>query len=154
MASLSWVSRSPEETHAFGVRLGEVIAPGDFVCLEGHLGAGKTHFSLGVARGLGISPEVVSSPTYALVHLYDQGRVPLQHWDWYRLTSEDDLYSTGYFDGDHTAMALLIEWPSRVKTALPADALWLSLSSQDASTRRFEVESSGRQSEALLKRWR
>jgi tRNA threonylcarbamoyladenosine biosynthesis protein TsaE len=154
MAALTWMSHSAKETFAFGARLGEVLVPGDVVCLEGPVGAGKTQFARGVAEGLGIPLQAVSSPTYALVHWYDQGRVPLQHWDWYRLNSEEDLYSTGYFDGDKAVTATLVEWPSRVKTAVPVDALWIFLKSQDPFTRRFEVAPGGSQSENLLKRWR
>ena len=100
---------SPEQTHALGVRLGALLAPGDFVGLVGQLGAGKTHFVRGVAEGAGVAPGEVSSPTFAIVHPY-QGRFPLHHADLYRLKDEDELYATGFFDLLGPDSAMLVEW--------------------------------------------
>ncbi|MEW5737370.1 MAG: tRNA (adenosine(37)-N6)-threonylcarbamoyltransferase complex ATPase subunit type 1 TsaE [Myxococcota bacterium] len=143
---------SPDETFALGKRLGAALRPRDFVGLAGQLGAGKTLFARGVADGAGVPLDLVSSPTYSIVQSY-KGRVTLHHADLYRLTSEDDLYATGYFDLLETDGAWLVEWIDHVASAAPADALRVSLEVLEPERRRLSVTSSGPASEALLVRW-
>ncbi len=153
MASLSLESLSPDETRAFGIALGEVLEPGDFVGLNGEMGAGKTHFARGVAHGAGVAEREVASPTFAIVYPY-RGRLPLYHADLYRLNGDDELYATGYFDLLGGDGALLVEWVDHVPTAAPADALRLELTWFDGDKRRLEARATGPRSEALLERWR
>lgn len=143
---------SPDETFALGKRLGEALLPRDFVGLSGQLGAGKTLFSRGVADGAGVPLDDVSSPTYSIVQSY-RGRVTLHHADLYRLTSEDDLYATGYFDLLETDGAWLVEWIDHVTSAAPDDALRLTLEVIEPERRRVHVKSTGPASDALLVRW-
>jgi tRNA threonylcarbamoyladenosine biosynthesis protein TsaE len=145
-------SRSEAETFAWGVKLGEQLTEGAFVGLTGHLGAGKTLFSRGVAQGAGVPLDDVSSPTYAIVQSY-RGRLALHHADLYRLTSEADLYSTGYFDTLESPGAMLVEWVDQVPGAAPDDALRISLSVVSPEERDFELHATGPASAQLLERW-
>lgn len=145
-------SASADETFALGQALGRALEPGDFVGLSGQLGAGKTLFSRGVADGAGVPLEDVSSPTYSIIQSY-RGRLPLHHADLYRLTSEEDLFSTGYQDLLEGEGAFLVEWVEQVPGAAPADCLRVRLVVSTPETRTLELTTSGPRSEALLARW-
>jgi tRNA threonylcarbamoyladenosine biosynthesis protein TsaE len=146
------LSGAPEETFALGVALGAVLAPRDFVGLEGPLGAGKTLLARGVAEGAGVAGEDVTSPSYSIVQSY-QGRLLLHHADLYRLHSEDELYATGYFDLLESDGAWLVEWVGQVAGAAPLDALLLALAPEGVELRRLRARATGPVSEALLRRW-
>ena len=137
------VTESAEATMALGARLGEVLRAGDVVALVGELGAGKTTFTQGIGRGLGIA-EPITSPTFTLVGEYD-GRLHLYHVDVYRLgnaTAEalafglDDLLG-----GDGVT---IIEWAVQVREALPESCLWVTLETTAESTRRVRFETNDR----------
>ena len=146
-------SSSADETFALGVALGEALLPGDFVGLSGQLGAGKTLFSRGVAQGAGVPLDDVSSPTYSILQSY-RGRLPLHHADLYRLASDDELYATGYFDLlDAGDSAFLVEWVDQISSALPGDALRVSIEVPSSDARTLHLKTSGPKSEALLQRW-
>lgn len=145
-------SGSRDETFSLGERLGRVLAPRDFVGLDGQLGAGKTAFSRGVASGAGVPLEDVSSPTYSIVQTY-QGRLTLHHADLYRLATEGDLFATGYFDLLESDGAMLVEWASQVPGAIPEEALLLRLEVISADHRAIEVAATGGRAAALLERW-
>ena len=109
-----------EATREAGRRLGARLGPRSFVGLDGPLGAGKTVFAQGVALGLGVPPDVrVASPTYAYVHEYRQGRLPLIHMDLYRLETLDDLEAIGYREMYDSPGVCVVEWSQRVPEALP-----------------------------------
>jgi tRNA threonylcarbamoyladenosine biosynthesis protein TsaE len=144
---------SPEATFALGVKLGRALTASDFVGLDGALGAGKTLFARGVAQGAGIAVDDVSSPTYAILQSY-RGRLTLHHADLYRLTGEDDLFSTGYFEVLDTEGALVVEWASKVSSAIPVDALMVKFEVTGLQTRRLTCVPTGPRSSALLGRWR
>lgn len=146
------VTESPEETAALGRRLGATLAARDFVGLSGQLGAGKTLFSRGVAQGLGVPLDDVTSPTYAIVQSYS-GRLSLHHADFYRLTGEDDLFTTGFFDLLESDGAWLVEWVDQVPNAAPGDSLHVTLEVLDAQRRRITAVGRGPVSDALLMRW-
>jgi tRNA threonylcarbamoyladenosine biosynthesis protein TsaE len=110
-------SHAPAETEAFAARLAALLRPGDLLALRGGMGMGKTAFVRGLAKGLGIAPEEVSSPTFSLVHEYE-GRVRLCHIDMYRISSFDDLYSTGFFDYLDAGAVLAVEWSENIDFAL------------------------------------
>lgn len=121
------ISKSVEETIRAGYEFGKQLKPGDVVCLTGDLGAGKTHFVKGVASYFGITPEKVSSPTYTLIHEYS-GELPVYHFDCYRLKSETEAIEIGaeeYFYGEGVC---LIEWPEKIGSLIPEDAIWIQIS--------------------------
>lgn len=123
-----WVtlSGSPEQTFAIGQRLGELAWPGLVVLLSGELGAGKTCFAKGLAAGLAVAQEApVTSPSYTLLNVH-QGRLPLYHFDLYRLATVSDLEELGYDERAERDGVTLVEWAERLATALPA-ALLLTL---------------------------
>lgn len=142
---------SPEATAALGRALGASLLDGDFVGLTGQLGAGKTLFARAVAEGAGVDTDDVSSPTYSIVQSY-RGRVLLHHADLYRLTSETDLYSTGYFDLLEDEGAFLVEWIDHIPAAAPEDFLKIVIEVPSPETRVFALTTSGPKSEALLRR--
>ena len=119
-------TNSAEETRQLGEKLAEELRAGDVILLEGPLGAGKSELARGVARGLGVR-ETVTSPSFTILNVYESGRVPLYHFDWYRLESAEELYEMGmeeYLGGDGIA---LVEWPGRCPEALPADFLMIEI---------------------------
>ncbi len=120
-----FLTESPAETEAFGEKLAERLKPGSVVALYGAMGAGKTALTRGIARGLGIA-EGVSSPTFALVHEYE-GRLPVYHFDMYRVESWDDLYSTGFFDYLDAGGVVIVEWSENIENAIPDGAIRVSL---------------------------
>lgn len=142
---------SPEETEAFGRRLGALLAPGQVVCLSGPLGAGKTCLARGILAGTGAGGPV-SSPTFVIVHEHP-GRVPAYHIDAYRLECGDDAAALGleeYLPGDGVAV---VEWPENIPDFIPPDALWVRLDRLPAAAaddRDLEVSATGPRSERLL----
>lgn len=132
-------SDSPAATEALAAKVGQLLLPGDFISLCGELGAGKTRFASGIARGLGVDPAIlVTSPTYTLLNIY-QGRIPLYHFDLYRLSGDDDVVDLGfpdYFSGDGVC---LVEWSERLKNELPQGRLEIFLSYLDESSRKIEL---------------
>ncbi len=115
------ITNSMLETEAVGVQLAQRLSSGDVVAFYGDLGAGKTAFIRGLARGLGVTDDV-SSPTFALVHEYN-GKIPLIHFDMYRVDGWDDLYSTGFFDYLDRGAILAIEWSENIENALPEKSI-------------------------------
>jgi|APLak6261679142_1056127.scaffolds.fasta_scaffold00201_9 tRNA threonylcarbamoyladenosine biosynthesis protein TsaE len=146
------VSDGPERTFALGRALGAVLLDADFVGLSGQLGAGKTLFSRGVAEGAGVPLDDVSSPTYSIVQSY-RGRLALHHADLYRLQSDADLFSTGYFDLLEGEGAFLVEWIDQIAGAAPDDCLRISITVSAPEARALELKTSGPKSEALVARW-
>lgn len=134
----SFVTKSPGETEEIGANLAKRLKGGRVVALFGGLGAGKTAFVRGLARGMGIDSEV-SSPTFALVHEYE-GNPPLVHFDMYRVTGWDDLYSTGFFDYLDMGAVLAVEWSENIENALPEDAIRVNIIKIDDDTRKIEIE--------------
>lgn len=134
---------STEETRALGRRLANQLRPGDTVLLRGDLGSGKSELTRGLAAGLGVR-ETVTSPSFTILNVYESGRVPLYHFDWYRLESEEELYEMGmdeYLGGDGIAV---VEWPDQCPGALPEDALEIRLRFTDETTREAEIRRLGR----------
>lgn len=120
------ISNSIEETIAFGKEFGAKLKPGDVLCLEGDLGAGKTHFVKGVASFFGVKEEQVSSPTFTLINEYN-GTIPIYHFDCYRLKSEQEALEIGaeeYFYGDGIS---IVEWPQKIGNLLPPESVWINI---------------------------
>ncbi len=119
---MEYVSNSPSETEALGESLARRLSPGAVVAFTGDLGAGKTAFTRGLARGLGIS-EPVTSPTFTIVNEYEGGRLPLFHFDMYRLGSSDELFDIGWEDYLRRGGVCAVEWSEIVDDALEGDAI-------------------------------
>lgn len=135
---MTFDTQSPAETEALASAFARVLKPGAVIAYFGGLGAGKTAFTRGLAKGLGTTGEV-SSPTFALVHEY-QGDPPLIHFDMYRVSSFDDLYTTGYFDYLDGNNILAIEWSENIEEALPEDAVRITFEVTGEESRRITIE--------------
>ncbi len=135
MASI--ISQSVAETFECGRLLGESLKGGEILVLSGDLGAGKTHLIKGIAAGLGHLEEV-TSPTFTLIHEYLGGRLPLYHFDFYRLESPDDALGIGLDDYLSSSAVVAIEWGEKFRELLPADALWITLRALDGDRREIE----------------
>ena len=114
---MEFITNSPLETERVGEALGKVLQPGTILAYEGDLGAGKTAFTRGLARGLGAG-EPVTSPTYTIVNEYLSGRMPLFHFDMYRLASSDDLWDIGWEDYLERGGVCAVEWSENVADAM------------------------------------
>lgn len=130
------LTHSPAETRALGHRLAQLLLPGDVLLLWGDLGAGKSELTRGLADGLGISGPV-SSPSFTILNVYEDGCIPLYHFDWYRLQSSEELYEMGmdeYLGGDGIAV---VEWPGQCPDAIPEDCLSITITPVDETTREI-----------------
>jgi len=147
--SFEVISRSPDQTRRFGMRLGSILHTGDVIGLSGDLGAGKTTLVQGMAAGWG-SPDEASSPTFVLVNVYRRpDHCHLFHLDAYRLSGADEA-----FDLDIEAMLehgpLVVEWAERIKAALPANGLWISMKWIDEFHRDMLLQGVGERYLTLL----
>ncbi|MGQ9591800.1 MAG: tRNA (adenosine(37)-N6)-threonylcarbamoyltransferase complex ATPase subunit type 1 TsaE [Planctomycetota bacterium] len=139
----SAVSSSAAETVRLAARLGSLLRPGDVIALVGELGSGKTTFTKGLALGLGAEDaSAVSSPTYVLEQVYPT-RIPLHHYDAYRLGSEREFLALGFEERCLGANVLVVEWADRVAGALPEEALWVELRLAEGSQSSREIRFSG-----------
>lgn len=134
----TFYSHSEEETEALGEALGKRLRPGDVVAFTGGLGMGKTCFTRGLAKGLGLTAPVYS-PTFSLVNEY-RGPLPLYHFDMYRIADLDDLYSTGFFDYLDTPSVLAVEWSENIADALPEHTITVSFSRTGDDSREITVK--------------
>ncbi len=121
-----FISNSVEETEGFAAVIADKIKGAAVIAMTGDLGAGKTAFVRGLAKGLGYTGEV-SSPTFAIVHEYVGGRLPLYHFDMYRVEDWNSLYSTGFFDYMETESVLAVEWSENIENALPDDLITVDI---------------------------
>ena len=136
------ISHSAEETRELGIRLSARLCAGDTILLLGDLGAGKSELARGVARGLGIAGPV-PSPSFTILNAYDEGRVPLYHFDWYRIQDAQEIYEMGMQEmlgGDGIA---LIEWSERALECLPDRRLEITLRATDGNTREIGLRPVG-----------
>ena len=119
-------SNSAKETFAFGQKLGREAVPGEIICLDGDLGVGKTVFTQGFAAGLGID-DYVNSPTFNIVKEYEGGRLPLYHFDVYRIGDPSEMEEIGYEDYFYGQGVSIIEWPGQIEELLPKEARWVRI---------------------------
>lgn len=132
------ISHSPEETEQIGFNIAQKLIGTEVIALFGGLGMGKTAFTRGLSKGLGVD-DGVSSPTFALVNEYS-GRYNIYHFDMYRVNTWDDLYSTGFFDYIDTGI-LVIEWSENIEGALPDNAIRIKILKGSSDNERiFEIE--------------
>ena len=135
---MQFITHSPEETEAVGAALAQVLTPGTILAYRGDLGAGKTAFTRGLARGLGCR-EPVTSPTYTIVNEYLSGRIPLFHFDMYRLRSADDLWGIGWDDYLDRGGVCAVEWSENVTEAME-DAIWVTIEKTGDVSRCITIE--------------
>ena len=151
--SFEVISRSPTQTRRIGMRLGEMLMPGDVIGLEGNLGAGKTTLVQGIASGWG-SYDSVSSPTYVLVNVYRRlDRKQLFHLDAFRLKSPEEAIDLD-IDAILDQGPLLVEWADKIEEALPEDFLWINMRFINDEQRDFIVHAQGERHKNLLERFR
>lgn len=130
-------THSTAETEAVGCEIGRSLKANDIIAMFGDLGAGKTAFTRGVASGMGINPDSVSSPTFTLVNEYRGEGLTLYHFDMYRINGWDDLYSTGYFDYLDNGSVMIIEWSENIESILPENAIRVDITKTDDPDERI-----------------
>ena len=137
---MDYLTHNEIETEALGETLARRLGPGDVVAYRGDLGAGKTAFTRGLARGLGCTGRV-TSPTFTIVNEYE-GRLPLFHFDLYRLEGEDALYDIGWEDYLARGGVCAVEWSERAEAALPRETVWVSIRrcAESGDWRRITIE--------------
>ena len=135
---MTYTTNSPEQTEALGAALAKVLPAGTILAYRGDLGAGKTAFTRGLARGLGCT-DLVTSPTYTIVNEYLGGRLPLFHFDMYRLASSDDLWDIGWEDYLERGGICAVEWSENVEDAMEG-AVSITIEKLGEETRRITIE--------------
>lgn len=131
-------SNNPCETEDFAAKLASNLKGGTVVAFRGGLGMGKTCFTRGLALGLGFSGEV-TSPTFALINEYIGGRLPLYHYDMYRISSWDELYSSGFFEYIEEGGIVAAEWSENIENALPDDTIYVIIEATGENSRKITV---------------
>ena len=135
---MEFITNSPSETEALGTALGKILNPGTVIAYLGDLGAGKTAFTRGLAKGLGCT-DLVTSPTYTIVNEYLSGRLPLFHFDMYRLHSSDDLFDIGWEDYLERGGVCAVEWSENVADAME-DPITVRVEKLGDECRRITIE--------------
>ena len=135
---MHYTTNSPAQTEAIGAALAKILAPGTVIAYRGDLGAGKTAFTRGLARGLGCT-DLVTSPTYTIVNEYLGGRMPLFHFDMYRLSCSDELWDIGWEDYLERGGVCAVEWSENVADALE-DPIVITIEKLGEDTRRITIE--------------
>ena len=136
-------THSPEETIDAAKKLGSMLHAGDVIAYKGGLGAGKTTFTRGLAIGLGLGDNVFS-PTFALVNEYKGKNISLYHFDMYRISGEDDLESTGFYDYPFEDNIVAVEWSENIADFLPENTIYITISRIDDDTREIIIENGGK----------
>jgi len=136
------ITNCPEETEALGAQLAQTLAPGAVIAFTGDLGAGKTAFTRGLARGLGIT-ERITSPTFTIVNEYESGRLPLFHFDLYRLGSSDELFDIGWEDYLSRGGVCAVEWSENVADALDSSCIRVDIRRSGADRRIITISGGG-----------
>lgn len=133
-----FISNSPECTRKIAANLATTLQGGEVIAFNGDLGMGKTCFVTGLADGLGFTGEV-SSPTFAIINEYLGGRLNLYHFDMYRVSGWDDLYSTGYFEYMESGGVLAVEWSENIESALPENTIRVTIKRLDETKREITI---------------
>lgn len=136
------ITNSPGETEAFAEQFAKELKGGEVIAFKGPMGMGKTCFTRGLAKGLGFTGQV-NSPTFALVNEYIGGRLPLYHFDMYRIESWEDLYSCGFFDYKDSGGIIAAEWSENIEGALDEDTITVTIERIDDTTRRINIDRGG-----------
>ena len=139
---MTFHTSSPEMTRQLGFRLAQQLLPGDVLILRGDMGAGKSEFTRGIARGLGIEG-YLPSPSFTIMQMYETGRLPLYHFDWYRLESEEELYELSMEEYLYGSGVAVVEWPSMAEEAVPQTHLEITLSPAGEDQREITLRPVG-----------
>ncbi len=142
-------THSEQQTELLGQTLANVVQPGTVIALIGPLGAGKTRFSQAFSVAMGVHSDEIRSPTFVLIHEY-QGRLPIYHFDTYRLKDQDEWLELGADEILASGGVCLIEWADRVAELLPADRINIEISVIGESVRRFHIQATGEKSAAMV----
>jgi tRNA threonylcarbamoyl adenosine modification protein YjeE len=150
-SSLTFCCQNEQETVQFGTQLADALQPGITVALHAELGSGKTCLVRAVGRALGADQSQINSPTFVLMQCYPDGRIPVYHFDTYRLNDVDEFLAIGgdEYLSDPTAVCF-VEWAERVAEVLPADHLAIQITQTGESSRQFTLQSHGPKSESIL----
>ena len=135
-------SHSVAQTHAIGQQLAKQLQPGDVLLMLGDMGAGKSELTRGIAKGLGVTG-YVTSPTFTILQVHDDGRMPLYHFDWYRLSDVEELYELSMDEYLYGEGVSVIEWPSRAEEAIPERYLEIELIPAGDDERIIELRPCG-----------
>ncbi|HOV25144.1 MAG TPA: tRNA (adenosine(37)-N6)-threonylcarbamoyltransferase complex ATPase subunit type 1 TsaE [Pseudobacteroides sp.] len=147
----SFKTVSQDETCALGRKLGEILKAGDVVCLVGDLGTGKTAFTKGIAEALGISG-YITSPTFTFVNEY-QGRLPMFHFDVYRIGEPEDLFEIGFEEYLERDGVVIIEWADMIKDILPSEYIWVEINkdiNSDFNIRIINIQFIGKRYDGII----
>ena len=137
-----YTSESREETVMIGEELAQSLEGGEVVAFRGDLGSGKTCFTSGIAKGLGYTGDV-TSPTFALINEYLGGRLPLYHFDMYRINSWDELYSSGFFEYIESGGVVAAEWSENIENALPENTVYVEFEKLGEESRKIKILKKG-----------
>lgn len=146
-------SKSPEETQALGEALAGVLQPDDVILFAGDLGAGKTQFVQGVARGLGVQAPV-TSPTFNILLEYHDGQLPLYHFDLYRLDEPEELEDIDFFGVLESDGVSFVEWSEKFPQEMPEDRVFVTLAVLPDQTRVLRIDGQGSRGSDLADRWK
>ncbi len=135
---IEYISKSPDETILIAQNFAETLKGGEVIAFRGDLGAGKTCFTRGLAKGLNYNGDV-TSPTFALINEYLGGKFDIFHFDMYRISSWDELYSSGYFEYLEQGGILVLEWSENIENALPNNTIYVELETKDETTRKITI---------------
>lgn len=135
-------SDSPISTEKFAESLAKTLKGGSVIAFVGGMGMGKTHFTRGLAKGLGFKGDV-TSPTFAIINEYRGGRLPLFHFDMYRIESWEDLDSCGFFDYMEENGIVAVEWSENISGALPEDTIYITLENLGENERKITIKGGG-----------
>lgn len=136
---LKFITHSPDETIQTAEKIAKTLKAGDVIAYTGGLGAGKTTFTRGLAKGLGLG-DVVTSPTFTIVNEYRGEKLTLYHFDMYRIQNSDDLESTGYYDYPLEESIFAVEWSENIADVLPENTIYINIRSLDENTREITVK--------------
>lgn len=140
--NLKFITKNTEETYKLGIDISGMLKVGDVINLNGDLGAGKTYFTKGIAKGLGID-EYITSPTFTIVNEYE-GRIPLYHFDVYRINDIREMYEIGFDEYIYGHGISVIEWGDIISDIIPDYAIKINIRSTDENTREIEIDDKGR----------
>ena len=150
MKSLEFLSKSPQETISLARRLAGQLQKGDILCLSGNLGSGKTTFTKGIAKGLGINEKNVNSPTFILMNAHP-GKLPLFHFDFYRLENPGEINQIGYEEFLYDEGVAVIEWAERLKNLFPKEGLKIHFDFEGDKKRLIAFAALGKRGAEILR---
>lgn len=149
---MRFISYSISDTLKIGKEIAKNLRKGDILCLFGELGSGKTALTKGIAAGLGVRKNKVISPSFVLIRQYNSGRIPLYHFDLYKLKAMQDILTLGYEEYFYNEGITVIEWAGRLECLLPKEYLKIKIYIRDNQQRLFEITALGSRYKELLAR--